>query len=197
MIQRLSLEWQKILPCWSLRKLASLWKVSLIRRVSFLWCFPFTRTLGLSFDFCMSTFPYCQLSRFLPADLCGCVFGLLWRVLALFLSLSSRPGGGWSQPNAELHPEGSGKPASLCWEGASSPNIFGYKGDQGVSLAACLSEIPSPHHQGKYLICRKSFLWCGGEDLFGKLTSFWSGISCTQLGVKWFFGWPHLPPPLV
>lgn len=126
------------------------------------------------------------------------VFSLLWRVLTLFLSFSSRPGSGWPKPNAELHQEGSGKPAALCWEGASSPDVFGYKGDQGVSLAACLSEVPSPYHQGKYLIYMTSLVWRTQSVktcLVNLLPS--EVVVHAHTVLKWFFCWPYLPPHLV
>lgn len=95
---------------------------------------------------------------FLSACLCRfafAVFAMYWLSSCL---LPSRSGGGWSQSNAKLYPEGGREPAALCWEGASSPSILERKGDQGASPATCLFEVPSPHHQGKSLVCMQSLV---------------------------------------
>lgn len=90
----------------------------------------------------------------LSASLCSCAFIVFFAMNWLHpCLLPSRSGGGWPQSDAELYSERGGEPTALCWEGASSPSVLEHKGDQGTSPATCLSEVPSPHHQGKTLLC--------------------------------------------
>lgn len=123
-----------------------------------------------------------------------CFCGLLCRDLTSSCLFRSRSGGGWSQSDAELYSKGGGEPTALRGEGASSPNILECKGDQGASPPTCLSEVPSPHHQGgtPVWMCLSAALSTGGGLSASFIQSF---ISCRLIQLVLSLA-PDSPPPL-
>lgn len=80
-------------------------------------------------------------------------------LLSLSLSFPSiRPGGGWPEPCADLHPEGSGVPSSLRGRGAGPhPGPAATPGQRGERPQESAALLSSPDYKGWWIEEKNTF----------------------------------------